>query len=123
MLAPQQQQWEFEDRSEGNTNTMSVGNLFDHSKNMSVNHDLSLFPHEIEFSTERMTKSEWYNHLPSLNTKQSQTHHQFTVYWCTKMILLHKCVQPNPLHIYLSGGDVGKSHLVRAIVQTINFLA
>ena len=38
MLAPQQQQLEYEDRSEGNTDTMSVGNIFDYSSNMSVNH-------------------------------------------------------------------------------------
>lgn len=82
--------------------------MFDHS-NMSENHDLGLLPHEIEFPTERMTKSEWCNHLLSLNAKQSRVH-EFIVQWCTVMLLSHKCGQPDPFQILLTGGaGVGKS--------------
>lgn len=91
------------------------------SQQYTENHDLGLLPHEIEFPTERITNSEWCNHLLSLNAKQSRVH-EFIVQWFTEMLLSHKCGQPDPYQILLTGGaGVGKSHLVRAIVQTINF--
>lgn len=120
ILAPQAEQMQCEDRRTGTTEVPTISNVFDHNSSSSVNHDLGLVPYEVEFSNERMTKFEWYNHLLSLNTLQSQVH-DFIVHWCTKMLLSHKCRTPDPFHIFLTGGaGVGKRHLVRAIVQTIN---
>lgn len=49
--------------------------------------------------------------------------HEFVVHWCTRMLLSHTCGKPDSFLIMRTGGaGVGKSHVVRAIVQTVNYL-
>lgn len=58
----------------------------------------------------------------SLNQKQYSLHHCI-VEWASKMTLSHRIQKPDPFYLFLSGGaGVGKSHLVRTIVQTVNII-
>ena len=121
ILAPQTEQMQSDDRREGATEINAVNNAFTYTDN-TVNRDLGLAPFEIEYTNEKMTRTEWYDLLLSLNTLQAQLH-EYVVHWCTCMLLSHKCGKPDPFYIFLTGGaGVGKSHVVRAIVQTVNNL-
>jgi ATP-dependent DNA helicase PIF1 len=111
-----------EDRSEGITEVPSINSTLNHGTSTSVDRDIGLVPHEVEFSNETMSQSDWFELLTSLNTLQSEVH-DFIVQWCTNMLISHKTRRPDPFHLFLTdGAGVGKSHLVRVVVQTVNSL-
>jgi ATP-dependent DNA helicase PIF1 len=122
VLAPQTQQTVAVDSQTGvQEPTNSIMHAFEPTHNTTMS-DIGVAPHEVEFLTEKMSNSEWYEHIYSLNDAQSKFH-QFIVRWCSEMILSHVSVPPQPFHIFLTGGaGVGKSYLLRAIVQTANRL-
>ncbi|WAR27348.1 LOW QUALITY PROTEIN: PIF1-like protein [Mya arenaria] len=66
--------------------------------------------------------NDWKAMIISLNDTQYQLH-QFLVAWANSMLLSPTGQKPNPFHIFLTGGaGVGKSFLVRTIVQTVKRL-
>lgn len=72
--------------------------------------------------TEDMSTIEWTRMIISLNQQQYIVH-QFIVKWAMSMVLSHTSRKPEPFHIFLTGGaGVGKSFLVRTIVQTVDRL-
>lgn len=58
ILAPQVQQMQDEDRSEGITEVPSINSTFHHCTSTSVDRDVGLVPHEVEFSNEKMSQSD-----------------------------------------------------------------
>lgn len=79
-LAPQTLQERAEDEQQL-LSVESVMNAFEPTHNRTVSTDLGLPAFEIEFTTEKMSNSEWYEHINSLNQTQSELH-QFVVDWC-----------------------------------------
>lgn len=69
--------------------------------------------------SEEMPTSEWIECILSLNQKQYSL--QCIVELASKMTLSHRIRTPDPFCLFLTGGaGVGKSNLVRTIVQTVN---
>ncbi|WAR02670.1 PIF1-like protein, partial [Mya arenaria] len=118
VLAPQTQQDRADREEEGQQAIDSVMNAFEPGPRRTVDADIGVPQFEVEFTVENMTTSEYYSLIASLNKLQSELH-QFVVDWCSKMLLSHRVPAPEPFYIFLTGGaGVGKSHVVRAIVQT-----
>lgn len=122
ILAPQTQQMRDEDLQEGAELIENPITPYESHTDISVNRDLGLPSYYYELSSQKMSNPDWYELILALNSKQYKLH-QFIVSWCTKMLLSHIIKKPAPFHIFLTGGaGVGKSFLVRTMVQTITRL-
>ena len=118
-VAPQAEQARIEETLEGRQTDQSLHNALDTKAVNTVQADTGTVPHEYDVSTENVSSDEWIKMIMSLNMKQWELHN-FIVNWSTAMALSEK---PKPFHIFLTGGaGVGKSFLVRTIVQTVKHM-
>ena len=118
-VAPQTEQARIEENLEGRQTDQSLHNAFDTETVNTVQADTGTVPHEYDVSTENVSSDEWIQMIMSLNMKQWELHN-FIVNWSTAMALSEK---PKAFHIFLTGGaGVGKSFLVRTIVQTVKHM-
>ncbi|XP_071480520.1 uncharacterized protein [Diadema antillarum] len=115
-VAPQTEQARMEEQMEGRQTDESLHNAIDTEATNTAQADTGSVPHEYDVSTEVVSQDEWIKMIMSLNPKQYELHN-FIVNWSSAVALSRK---EKPFHIFLTGGaGVGKSFLVRTIVQTI----
>ena len=121
-IAPQTEQARSEEEIEGLQVERNIHSTYDTETVNTATADAGLVPYEYILSTEDVTNDEWINMIMSLNSKQYQLH-QYIVHWATAMALSHTGRKTKPFQIFLTGGaGVGKSFLVRTIVQTVKRL-
>ena len=122
VLAPQTEQHRIEEIQEGMEDVQTVSNAFDTTSEHFASADLGIHEYRYEFGQEQMSGADWQEMILSLNSRQYEVH-QYIVDWCTRLLLSHKSPRPDPFYLFLTGGaGVGKSHLVRTIVQTVSRL-
>ncbi|XP_060596137.1 uncharacterized protein LOC132750210 [Ruditapes philippinarum] len=120
-VAPETEQARMEEAIEGPDIEPSVHDAYDTDSHNTTT-DANVVPHEYIPSTEDVSNNEWKSMILALNDTQYQLH-QFIVTWANSMLISHTGKKPNPFHIFLTGGaGVGKSFLVRTIVQTVKRL-
>ena len=118
-LAPQNEQAQYEDSEEGPLQIKNAFNAFNGSTEKQASKDLGLIPYEYELHSEKCSELQWRDMVLSLNSTQSKVH-QHIFQWAINMTLTHVLTKPEQFHLFLTGGaGVGKSHLVKTIVQTV----
>ena len=122
IVAPETEKDRIEDEAEGPEVQNSAMDAFDSPdlRRRAAQLDSNSTPFEYEVLADKLLSNEWIELILSLNEKQYKLH-QFIVEWASKMTLAHRIQKPDPFYLFLTGGaGVGKSHVVKAIVQTVN---
>ena len=116
-LAAQTEQERSEDRQEGPTDDPDFSAIAPAQDALPA--DLGLQHADYDHELSSVSTQEWLNMILSLNAEQKPVH-QFVLEWCTNMSLTYKTAKrPDSFHLFLTGGaGVGKSHVIKAIVQT-----
>ena len=122
LVAPQTEQQRHEEAEEGVEADVSVMGAFDPGQTLATKHGSESCRYIYEVTTCTLTTSEWHNLILSLNVLQREVH-QYILNWCMNMLLYPKVPRQDPFYMFLTGGaGVGKSHLVKTIVQTVTRL-
>ncbi|MEW8547603.1 MAG: AAA family ATPase [Candidatus Thiodiazotropha sp.] len=116
-LAPETEQQQAEDVLHGTENDPEYEALAPHTQ--MEPRDLGIIQCEYEHQTRLVSNPKWLDMISSLNDEQKKVH-QFILEWCIKMSMTNKTKErPPPFHLFLTGGaGVGKSHVVKTVVQT-----